>query len=280
MSKKIIAIGGGQIGETINGIKQPYETKRIDEEIINVSGCSKAKMLFIGLADPAYSIEYFDYFKHAFEKRYNCICRNLDFRCLSNHQIVDELFDWSNIIYVGGGNTYTLINLLKKYNIDKKLLDAYNQGKVMSGISAGGMCWFKYGNSVNPSNRKTLIKQPCLGFESLVFAPHCDEINGHFENVENLILNENLVGVSLSNCCALEIIDDKYRFISSYSDRYKVEPFGIRSFWNQNGYNIEGIEIINDFYSLSDLSKTEQLYDCEINENVKRLLKRRNIYFN
>ena len=193
------------------------------------------------------------------------------------------MFDWCDVVYVGGGNTFTLVNICQKYGIVDKLLQAYNQGKVMSGISAGGMCWFKYGNSINPNNRSKLIKQDCFSFENMVFAPHCDEINGHFENVENLIINENLVALSLSNCSALEIVDDKYRFLSSSntssSNRYKIEPFAIRSFWKDKDYILEDVSFNDDYSDLFDLLKPSPLYNTEVKDNVKKLLKRRNIYF-
>lgn len=281
MSKKIIALGGGNIGEEENGKLMPYETKIFDEEIIRISESPKPKILFIGLADPQNSQKYFHYFSNAFSKKYGCLCRNIELSDLHSPQKLDILFDWCDIIYVGGGNTYTLLNLCEKYGLVNKLLQSYNEGKVMSGVSAGGMCWFKYGNTVNPDNRKVLLKQSCFGFENLVFSPHCDEINGHFENVPNLILNEPLVAVSLSNCSALEILDDKFRCLStdSFVERYKIQPFGIRSFWVNDEYFMENMELNSDYRKLKDLLNPKPIYNSEVRDDVKKLLKRRNIYF-
>lgn len=281
MSRKIIACGGGNIGEEENGNLMPYETELFDEEIINLSDTRKSKILFLGLADPENIEKYFYYFSSVFSKKYGCLCKCLELSDLHSNQKINDMFDWCDVVYVGGGNTFTLVNICHKYGIVEKLLQAYNQGKVMSGISAGGMCWFKYGNSINPNNRSKLIKQSCFNFENMVFAPHCDEINGHFENVENLILNENLVALSLSNCSALEIVDDKYRFLSSLSssDRYKIEPFAIRSFWDDKDYILEDVSLNGTYSDLSDLLNPSPLYNIEVKDNVKKLLKRRNIYF-
>ena len=49
----------------------------------------------------------------------------------------------NDIIYVGGGNTRSMIALWKEWNIDKILLKAYEQGIVLAGISAGAICWFE-----------------------------------------------------------------------------------------------------------------------------------------
>lgn len=281
MTKKIIAIGGGTIGENFPDIgKQPYETEIMDSEIVRLSDSPKPNILFIGLADPSYSEEYFALIDEVYSKRYNCRCKHLSFSILNNQQLVDDYFDWADAVYVGGGNTYTLMSILQKYGIDKKLFEAYNQGKVMSGISAGGICWFSYGNSVIPTDiNRSLIKLRCLDFQKMVFAPHCDEINGHFENVENLLLGKNMVRISLSNACALEIIDNKYRIIATNTERYKIHPFALKSFWHDGQYYVENIEIKNDFGDYEKLLLASSSGE-EVQEDVKKLLKRRNIYFN
>lgn len=280
MSKKIVAIGGGTIGEFFpNGGIQPYETEIMDREIIRLSDAPKPNILFIGFADSLYSEEYFSLVNEVYSKRYDCCCKHLSLKILNNKQTIEEYFEWADAVYVGGGNTYTLMKILKKYGIDEKLNEAYIQGKVMSGISAGGICWFSYGNSVIPTDeKKELIKLSCLGFKNIVFAPHCDEINGHFENVENLLLGENTVGVSLSNACALEIVDDKYKIITADTDRYKIQPFALKSFWYNGKYYVENIDVMENYCEYEKLVMPLPNGN-DAPENVKRLLKRRNIYF-
>lgn len=280
MSKKIVAIGGGTIGELITDFeKQPYETEVMDTEIIRLSDTSTPNILFIGFADPTYSEQYFSLINEIYTKRYNCRCKHLSLNILSNKTLVNDYFNWADAVYVGGGNTYTLMQILHKYGIDKKLLEAYNQGKVMSGISAGGICWFSYGNSIIPTDEnRELIKLKCLELRKMIFAPHCDEINGHFENVENLLLGENTVGVSLSNACALEIVDDKYKIITADTDRYKIHPFALKSFWYKGQYYVENVDIVDDFCEYEKLT-TPIPTGKEAPEDVKKLLKRRNIYF-
>lgn len=280
MSKKIIAIGGGTIGENSPYGIQPYETEIMDREIIELTNSMNPHILFIGLADPKYSEEYFMLIKAVYNGRYNCKCKNLDLNLLDNKEIVDCYFDWADAIYVGGGNTYTLMKILRTYGIDKKLKESYENGKVMSGISAGGICWFSYGNSVIPTDSsKKLIKLDCLNFKNMVFAPHCDEINGHFENVKNLLFSEDMVGISLSNACALEIVGEKYRLIASDTSRYKIKPFALKSFWYEDKYYIENVEFCSDFLDYEKLISRVPTGN-EPSEEVKSLLKRRNIYFN
>lgn len=281
MGKKIVAIGGGTIGEIYhNNIKEPYETGNMDREIIKLCDASRPNLLFLGFADISYSKEYFQLIVDIFYKKYNCNCKHLTFEDLKDEKKVIDSFDWADAFYIGGGNTYTLMKLLKLYGLDERLRESYNQGKVMSGLSAGGICWFSFGNTVNPTGiGRNLIKQECLGLKKMVFAPHCDEINGHFENVENLLRGENMVGISLSNCCAIEIVDDKYRMIQSDATRYKIQPFGIRSFWYNGNYYIEDLKLNDTFEDLGEILLPRPLKNVPVKEDVKRLLKRRSIYF-
>lgn len=282
MEKKIVAIGGGMIGEMDqNGRKFPYETYLFDKEIITLSGKTKPNVLFIGLADVDYSYMYFEYFRNVYENIFKCNCKHLTLQIVSNPYLVDELFKWADVFYVGGGNAYTLMNYLTRYNIDSKLYDSYIQGKVMSGISAGAMCWFQYGNSIIPddyikSGKRQLIKQKCLGFENMIFSPHCDEVNGHFENIQNLLLNESMVGISLSNCACLEIVDGKYRLLGADANRYGISPFGIKSYWNEKKYYIENLDVNAEFKSLGNLLNVQDPKN-QLKNDVKRLLKKRNL---
>lgn len=276
--KKIVAIGGGFIGEINDlGVKQSYETGLFDREIVKLSNTLNPNLLFIGLAEVNYSDLYFEFIKEVYEKKYGCNCKNLKTNDLNNKHKLEEYFKWADIFYVGGGNTYNLMNYLTTYQLDNMLVDASNQGKVMSGISAGGMCWFKYGNSIIRPNPK-LIKQKCLGLENIIFVPHCDEVNGHFENVENMLANENMVAISLSNCCALEIVDDKYRFLVEDGSRYNITPFALKSFWLDGKYYINELNVNQFFEPLSNLTSIFN-DNKSVSSDVKKLLKKRNIYF-
>ncbi|GIS25166.1 MAG: hypothetical protein CM15mP126_4090 [Gammaproteobacteria bacterium] len=43
---------------------------------------------------------------------------------------------------MGGGNTKSMLAVWKEWNIDKFLKREYKKEKVMSGVSAGAICWF------------------------------------------------------------------------------------------------------------------------------------------
>ncbi len=77
----------------------------------------------------------------------------------------------ADIIYVGGGNTKSMIALWKAWGVDGVLREAYDKGTVMAGVSAGMICWFEQGitDSVWP-----LGVVEGLGFLSGSCCPHFD----------------------------------------------------------------------------------------------------------
>lgn len=46
------------------------------------------------------------------------------------------------IVAIGGGDTLNMIKLWKENGFDKVLRNAWKNGKVMCGVSAGANCWF------------------------------------------------------------------------------------------------------------------------------------------
>ncbi len=76
-----------------------------------------------------------------------------------------------NVIYVGGGNTKSMLALWKAWGVDQVLSEAYDKGIVLAGVSAGAICWFEQGitDSVWP-----LGVVEGLGFLKGSACPHFD----------------------------------------------------------------------------------------------------------
>ena len=97
-----------------------------------------------------------------------------------------------------------------------------------------------------------LIKVDCLGLVNGLFVPHCDE-PGRRENVKDLLKTSNEIGLSMSNCTALEIIDDQYRLITSDASFHNIEAYGLKSYWEDGQYIEEKIDDTSEFKPLSEL---------------------------
>ena len=48
-----------------------------------------------------------------------------------------------DVIYIGGGNTANMLAIWRTHGVDRILRDAWEQGIVLAGISAGAICWFE-----------------------------------------------------------------------------------------------------------------------------------------
>lgn len=65
----------------------------------------------------------------------------------SEHE-VDSLLSWADIIYVGGGDTVFMMQTWKQFGLDEKLKKIYEQDSaVLTGLSAGAICWFNCGHN-------------------------------------------------------------------------------------------------------------------------------------
>lgn len=64
-----------------------------------------------------------------------------------NMKNIKEKIEWADVIYVGGGNTLMMMKKWRRLGVDELLKEAFKQGKVLCGVSAGSICWFEYGIS-------------------------------------------------------------------------------------------------------------------------------------
>lgn len=205
--KKLVCIGGGEIPRIKNGIKLPYETKKIDEEIVRLSGKENPKFLFIGIASTNYN-EYFSVIGKIYEDL-GCSVSLFD-PDKSYEEMKKDILN-TDIIYVGGGNTRHLMEVFREKHIDELLIEAYEKGIVCSGLSAGSYCWFKCNYD--------LIEG--LGLIDAVHCVHYDQKDDVAKNkFFGEIKKQNREGIALDNCVALEIVDEERKIIKSNNNRH------------------------------------------------------------
>ena len=205
MSKKIVAIGGGENGRLNrnDNSRYPYETGPMDQEIIRLTGKENPNFLFLGHASVQVQESYFNVMVDIYSKMYGCQCKILHSDDLTDRVKTQELINWADIIYEGGGNTRAMMQLWRDTGFDNILIQAHKDGKVMCGVSAGANCWFKSCSSdalqieLNDPNAP-LIKVDCLGLVDGFFTPHCDEEN-RLTHMQELLRTEDAIGIAMSN---------------------------------------------------------------------------------
>jgi dipeptidase E len=247
--KKIVAIGGGEIGSASG----PVETTSIDKEIIRLSGKKNPRVLFIPTASSD-SEGYFATFEKHFGKRLGCKVEAL--RLIKEkppRAEIEKKIMSSDIIYVGGGNTLKMMRIWRSCGLDLILKKAWEKGIVLSGLSAGSICWFRSGTS--DSRRDTnpdadLIKVSGLGFIPATHSSHYDVEKDRRPELKKIMRKTSGVAIGIDNCCAVEFVDDTYRVIVS-----KPDAHAYRVYWKAGVCHEEVIGKKKEFAPIKDLFK-------------------------
>lgn len=200
MDKYLIAIGGGEI--------KSKTTLKIDEYIANLAklhaGGKRANALFFGTASHD-SMPYFNSFRKTYTSVFDIKAEVglLVYGEMDMRKIADKI-DAADCIYVGGGDTVFMLDLWREKGVDKMLIDAYNQGKIICGLSAGAICWFSdmytdYEIMRGQSASYSLHKG--LGLISGLITPHFDEREKDF--TETFIKSEFNRAYAIENDAAI-----------------------------------------------------------------------------
>ena len=174
MDKNIVAIGGGGFGRSAENLK-------IEKYILNLSKSEKPNVCFIPTAtgdNDTYKLNFYKSFS-----KLQCNPSHIDF--FKRTIELEEQIHSQDVIYVGGGNTKSMLAVWKEWGFDLILKKAYNSGKVMSGVSAGAICWFEKGITDSYKNNLSILN--CLNFVKGISCPHYDEEASRRPYVENLI---------------------------------------------------------------------------------------------
>ena len=158
--KQIIALGGG-------GFSMEPENPLLDQYILKQSGKKKPKVCFVPTAS-ADSTDYTLRFYKAMAQ-FSCTPSALPLFMPPTSDIRSYVLE-KDIIYVGGGSTKNLMALWREWGLDNILREAWNQGIVLAGISAGSLCWFEHG--ITDSIPGDLTPISCLSFLKGSNCPH------------------------------------------------------------------------------------------------------------
>ena len=196
-SRNIIAIGGGGFGANPGqGIIEKYILKQTKKK--------NPKICFIPTAtgdNEAYKVNYYSTFTNL-----DCCPSHLDF--FKRTPDLNDLILNQDAIFVGGGNTKSMLAVWREWGLDKILKKAYLNGTVMSGVSAGAICWFQ--NGITDSWASNLKMMPCLKFIKGTCCPHYDEEPERKPAVKNFLLRNKVKNVyAVDGGAALHIKDEK-----------------------------------------------------------------------
>ena len=230
MDKHIIAIGGGGFGRNPS-------SNSIEKYILNLSVKDSPRICFLPTAtgdNDTYIVRFYSVFTPL-----NCIPSHIEF--FNRTKDIDDHIMNQDIVFVGGGNTKSMLAVWSDWGMNNILRNAYNKGTIMSGVSAGAICWFTSGITDSWNDQLKIL--PCLDFIDGTCCPHYDEEPSRIPYV-NKVLHEK----KITNCISIEG-GSALHFING--SPYKNVSFKK----NKNSYNvyIDKGEIIKDSYSTLQL---------------------------
>lgn len=225
----IVAIGGGELRER--------ETLRIDATIVELAARRRPRALFVPTASND-AEGYWETFRSVYGEELGCatdVLWSYD-RYESAHDAARRI-DAADIVYVGGGNTLRMMKRWRRLGIDAMLRDAAARGAVMSGISAGAICWFRYGTSdsrrfYDPTD-ETLIRVSGLGLVDAVVSPHHVREPHRAAGLREVMRRTSGVGLALDDGAAIVVRGDRYALLAS------LEGAGVSKVYRRGGEVID-----------------------------------------
>lgn len=208
---RIVAIAGGDL----------LSTRQLNTYAIKLSNKRNPNVLFIGTAshDAEGYIE-------SITKEYTFLGCDVKSLCLVTNSYsedeIDALLSWADIIYVGGGDTIFMMQTWKKFALDEKLKRVFEMDlAVLTGLSAGAICWFNCGHSDSESFQNEEHWNYCwandmLDIFHMAYCPHYNE-EGR-DTFDIMLKQKDMIGLAMENNTAFVCGNGNQYFIRSTSN--------------------------------------------------------------
>ena len=207
--KTIVAIGGGEIAR--RGAEA--DTIAIDRAIVALARKDRPRLLFF----PAASDDSGQYIVDVQTLFGSLGCDVTTLRTAggkTTHSQARQQLLSADIVYVGGGQTDRLLRRIHDLDLADTLSEAYENGIILSGLSAGAMCWFWFRPADSDITAPRLMSKWGLGLVRTIVCPHFDTQEELREDFWSN-LPDGKTGIGLEDCTALVVADDTYYSLSS-----------------------------------------------------------------
>ena len=194
--RQIIALGGG-------GFSMEPDNPLLDRYILQQARRPNPVVCFLPTASGD-SEGYIARFYDAFSK---LPCRPRHLPLFKQPPALASFVSECDIIYVGGGNTRNMLAIWRVCGLDSLLRQAWENGAILCGVSAGAICWFEHAvtDSWGP-----LAPMSCLGFLPGSCTPHYDGEADRRPCLHKFIKEKKLpAGYALDDGAAIHFVDDK-----------------------------------------------------------------------
>jgi dipeptidase E len=201
---QIIAMGGG-------GFSMEPDNPALDRYVLEQCGKPRPKVCFLPTASgdaEGYCLRFYTSFASL-----DCQPSNLSLFKPPTADLTSFLLE-KDVVYVGGGNTRSMLALWREWGLDAILRQAWQNGVVLAGLSAGAICWFEQG--VTDSIPGELGPLACLGFLPGSCCPHYDGEPGRRPAYHRLVSEGRIAaGYGVDDGAALHFVGGRLHAVVS-----------------------------------------------------------------
>jgi peptidase E len=174
LKKQIVVLGGGSFNAD-------PENPAAERYMLRLTGKRRPSVCFL----PTASAEPADYIATFCEAFSRLGARPTVLRFFTRTPDLRATLLNQDLIYVGGGNTKSMLAVWREWDLPDVLREAWRRGVVLGGVSAGAICWFEAGITDSWADR--LAPLPCLGLLPNACCPHYDSEPDRRPSVHDLL---------------------------------------------------------------------------------------------
>jgi dipeptidase E len=216
-NRQIIALGGG-------GFSMEPENLALDHYILAQARVPQPAVAFL----PSASGDSDNYVVRFYSAYLGLPCRPSHLSFFRRTPDLRSYLRAQDVIYVGGGNTKSMLAVWREWSLPDILREAWESGIVLAGISAGAICWFEQG--VTDSFADQLRVLDCLGFLPGSCCPHYDGEAERRPAYHRLLRNGEIApGFAIDDGAAIHFINNEvHRVVASRkgAKAYRVRATG------------------------------------------------------
>ena len=192
--RHLVAMGGG-------GFLMEPDNPCLDDYVLHLADAPRPRICFIPTASgdaPEYATKFYD----SYARRAEASHLYLFGRPRTD---MASLLASQDIIYVGGGNTANMLAVWRVHGVDRMMRDAWERGVILTGVSAGMICWFECG--VTDSFGPLAALRDGLGLLPGSACPHYDGEKDRRPTYQRLVRGGFPAGYAADDGAALHFVD-------------------------------------------------------------------------
>jgi peptidase E len=192
--RHIVAIGGGTTDLTAR--------KPLDRLVLSLARREEPRVCYVGTATGDADdgvVRFYSAFS-------SLLCEPSHLPLFS--RVHDDLRGYvlaQDVVWVGGGNTASMLGVWRAHGLDAILREAWDAGVVLAGVSAGAICWFEAGVTDSFGTQLAPLDDG-LGFLAGSACPHYDGEEMRRPTYRRLVEEGFPAGIALDDLAAAHFV--------------------------------------------------------------------------